>query len=401
MLIALLALVASYLIGAIPFGWLVARARGVDIFQVGSGNIGATNVGRILGRKYGLLVFALDFAKGAVPVLVAGRLPADAHAALGLPDALRVGCAVATFLGHMFPVYLGFRGGKGVATGLGTVLVLVPGPALLAAAAALAVVCGTRMISAGSLAAVTVLCIARLLSVPAPFGSDAVVLTGYLLIGSAVLVVKHRANIQRIVRGTENRLEDRPMFGTIARGIHVMALGLWFGAAVMFNFVVAPTVFFDVFPAVVRDAPSDRTAYQPLAPNATEEQKTQLATALAGSAVGPIFPKFFALQAGCAAFALITALAWLKAPGRVHRWRVWVVGVAAATVAIGWPISTKVSALRIERFSPDTAVAEAARTAFADWHLVSLLLSLVTAVLAGIGLALAAKMPGEVKASPV
>src|SRR3954471_13892696 len=113
MLVALLALVIAYLVGAIPFGWLVARSRGVDIFHAGSGNIGATNVGRTLGRKYGLLVFALDFAKGALPVLVAGHLPAEAHESLVQPDALRVGCGVMAFLGHMFPIYLGFRGGKG------------------------------------------------------------------------------------------------------------------------------------------------------------------------------------------------------------------------------------------------------------------------------------------------
>src|SRR5438046_8726625 len=98
MLLALLTLFASYLLGAIPFGWLIARARGVDLFHAGSGNIGATNVGRVLGRKFGLLVFALDFAKGAVPVAIAGALPADVREASGLPDALRVGVALAAFL---------------------------------------------------------------------------------------------------------------------------------------------------------------------------------------------------------------------------------------------------------------------------------------------------------------
>src|SRR6476646_3073794 len=101
MAIALLALVIAYLVGAIPFGWLIARSRGIDIFHAGSGNIGATNVGRVLGRKFGLLVFALDFAKGAVPVAVAGLLPAHAHAALELPGALRVGVALGAFLGHL------------------------------------------------------------------------------------------------------------------------------------------------------------------------------------------------------------------------------------------------------------------------------------------------------------
>src|SRR3954466_3944512 len=98
----------SYLTGAVPFGYLIARSRGVDIFHAGSGNIGATNVGRVLGRRFGLLVFALDFAKGAVPVAVSASLPSEAHAALGLPNALRVGVALCCFLGHLFPVYLGF-----------------------------------------------------------------------------------------------------------------------------------------------------------------------------------------------------------------------------------------------------------------------------------------------------
>src|SRR5918993_1639447 len=157
MVIALLALVAAYLIGAIPFGWLVARSRGVDLFHAGSGNIGATNVGRVLGHRFGLLVFALDFAKGAVPVALAGLLPADAQLALGSPDALRVGIALCAFLGHLFPVYLRFRGGKGAATGAGTVFVLVPGPATLAILTFAAVVASTRTVSLGSIVAAVVL----------------------------------------------------------------------------------------------------------------------------------------------------------------------------------------------------------------------------------------------------
>src|SRR5215204_1817323 len=166
MLIAVLALLAAYLIGAIPFGWLIARSRGVDIFHAGSGNIGATNVGRVLGRRFGLLVFALDFAKGAVPVALTGLLPAEAQRALGSPDALRVGVALCTFLGHLFPVYLGFRGGKGAATGAGTVFVLVPGPAAFAILTFAAVVGSTRVISLGSITAAGALCAARVLSVP-------------------------------------------------------------------------------------------------------------------------------------------------------------------------------------------------------------------------------------------
>jgi len=393
MILAVLALVGAYLIGAIPFGYLIARARGVDIFHAGSGNIGATNVGRVLGRKYGLLVFALDFAKGAVPVALTRLLPQEAHDALVLPDALRVGVALCTFLGHLFPIYLGFRGGKGAATGAGTVFVLVPGPAAIAVLVWAAVVAATRTVSLASMTAAVTLCVARLLSVEDAFGRDAVVITAYCLAGTALMIVKHQANIVRLVKGTENRLEDNPMLHTVARAIHVLSLGLWFGAVVMFNFVVAPTQFFEAFPAVVESAPSDRTAYLPLAPGATEEEKKQLATALAGSAVGPVFPKYFKLQAVCAALALATALAWWRTPGWVHRWRAIVVLLAAITVAAGWPISTRVSELRIERYHPDPSVADAARLAFGELHFVSLGLSVLTAVLTGVALAMAAKMP--------
>jgi acyl-phosphate glycerol 3-phosphate acyltransferase len=393
MVVALLALVSAYLVGAIPFGWLIARSRGIDIFHAGSGNIGATNVGRVLGRKFGLVVFALDFAKGAVPVALAGLLPAEAHAALVLPDALRVGVALCAFLGHLFPVYLGFRGGKGVATGAGTVFVLVPGPAALAVLAWAAVVGATRTVSLGSVVAAGTLCAARLLSVPDPFGRESVVVTGFCLAGTGLVLLKHRANLARLARCTESRLEDKPMIDTLARAIHVLSLGLWFGAAVMFNLVVAPTQFFEAFPAVVESAPSDRTANLPLAPGATEEQKKELAQALAGSAVGPVFPKFFRLQAACAFLALITALGWWTRPGRLPRWRVLYVGLAALTVAIGWPISEKVSALRAQRFTGDWASAQAARDAFGEWHLISLLLSLVTLALVFVALAMAAKMP--------
>src|SRR5262245_52804291 len=85
MLLAIFALVASYLVGAIPFGWLIARAHGIDLFHAGSGNIGATNVGRVLGRKWGLIVFALDFAKGAMPVALGRLLPNEAQEAFDLP----------------------------------------------------------------------------------------------------------------------------------------------------------------------------------------------------------------------------------------------------------------------------------------------------------------------------
>src|ERR1700730_13077142 len=119
----IITVLAGYGIGAIPFGYLIGRWRGVDIFQHGSGNIGATNVGRVLGKRFGILVFVLDFAKGAVPVALALWVQQwTAHDKTtfyvgafykGLP----VWTGLAAFLGHLFPIFIRFRGGKGVATG--------------------------------------------------------------------------------------------------------------------------------------------------------------------------------------------------------------------------------------------------------------------------------------------
>jgi hypothetical protein len=182
---------------------------------------------------------------------------------------------------------------------------------------------------------------------------------------------------------------------TLLRGLHLLALGLWFGGAAFFNFVSAPTIF-DSFKRVVSDGPSDRTAHQTIIPpDAPRPMKDALAGALAGSAVGPIFPRYFLMQAVCGGIALATALTWFRAErGRsVHRWRVYLIGLAVLLVAAGWPISEYVSQLRVERFHPDSAVAGAARAAFGPWHLVSLALSVVTTCLAGVGLALGAKLP--------
>lgn len=129
---AVLCVVAAYLLGAIPFGLLVGLAKGVDVRTRGSGNIGATNVGRTLGRKYGLLVFAVDFLKSFIPVLWAGRYLLGRGSAWDPATTGYQGyllwmlVAAAGVLGHMFPVYLKFKGGKGVATSLGAMLAVYP-----------------------------------------------------------------------------------------------------------------------------------------------------------------------------------------------------------------------------------------------------------------------------------
>jgi hypothetical protein len=171
---------------------------------------------------------------------------------------------------------------------------------------------------------------------------------------------------------------------------------MWFGGAGFFNFVTAPTIF-ESFKEVVETAPSDRTAGFRFSHTVRSGQEPKLANALAGAAVGPVFPKYFAMQAVCGLIALVTAASWWRAEGgrTVHRRRVYVIVLALITIAIGWPISNYVSELRPQRFSTNTDIASAADAAFVQWHLVSLLLSFVTVALAGVALWLAAKLPNR------
>jgi glycerol-3-phosphate acyltransferase PlsY len=187
---------AAYLLGSIPFSYLVARRRGVDVRTVGSGNVGATNVMRSVGRGAGVLAFVLDFLKGAAASQL-GRL-VEPHSPL---PAL---CAVMAVLGHMYPVWLRFRGGKGVATGAGAFLPLAPVATLAALATFAVALAVARYVSLASIAGTLVLAFAAfLLGAPTPVVRAAA--------GMAVLIVwKHRANLQRIARGTENRLGRRP-----------------------------------------------------------------------------------------------------------------------------------------------------------------------------------------------
>lgn len=201
--------ILGYLIGAIPFGYIVAKlARGIDIREHGSGNIGATNVGRVLGIKWFFIVFFLDFAKAAIPVsLVAYRItpalipqdwPAVALASL-------VGLAV--LLGNMFPIYLGFKGGKGAATGTGVMLPLAPIPLLAAVAAFLFFFLFTRYVSLGSIAAAIALVISQLILLgSSAFSTDAAPITWLCIIGAVLVIYRHRKNIIRLLKGTESKI---------------------------------------------------------------------------------------------------------------------------------------------------------------------------------------------------
>ncbi len=201
----LLLLLASYLAGSLPIGLWIGRARGVDLREHGSRNIGATNAGRVLGRRFFFLVFALDFAKGCLPVVVAQR------AGSGEIDGATFGllAGVAAIFGHVFPLFLRFKGGQGVATAAGVFAATAPWPALLAAIAWLAVFLLTRYVSLASLCAAAVLPAACFL-LP-PYTGVAVGLP-VQVVASAVgvlIFVRHRGNIGRLLRGEESRAGRR------------------------------------------------------------------------------------------------------------------------------------------------------------------------------------------------
>jgi acyl-phosphate glycerol 3-phosphate acyltransferase len=200
-----LVIVVSYLVGAIPFGYLLARARGLDILSQGSGNIGATNVARVLGKPFGVLVFLLDFAKGAIPTLAAGWVTLSDEAAF-LPGTLPVAAGIAAFLGHLFPIYLRFRGGKGVATGAGVIAVLVPLITVIVFAVWVVVFVLTRYVSLASLTAAALLFVLRLVLTPAPWDQTSLVVTLFCLAGSCLVFLRHHGNIRRLLAGTENRV---------------------------------------------------------------------------------------------------------------------------------------------------------------------------------------------------
>lgn len=194
---------AAYLVGGIPFGYLIGRLRGVDVRTVGSKNIGATNVFRTVGRKWGLLAFALDVAKGLAPTLLAKRAVASgAVGASWLPLAVGVACV----LGHMLTPYMRFRGGKGVATAFGMLIALIP--ALIGAAFALFAVTFAcfHFISLGSCVAAAFLATAIWFPVLGTSGAADLPQCVLVTLVSLFVIGKHRGNIVRLARGTESKI---------------------------------------------------------------------------------------------------------------------------------------------------------------------------------------------------
>lgn len=199
----LLICAVSYLLGSIPFGFIVAKARHVDIRTVGSGNIGATNVFRSVGKVWGVLTFMFDFLKGFAPAFY---IPSLLPKTCGLhPDAASVLAACFAIIGHNWPVFLHFRGGKGVATSAGAVFGMAPVPATCGLVTWVSMFLITRYVSVASMA----------IGITTPAYSwfrdwpDRWIMPPVLTAVGILIIVRHHANIRRLIAGTEHRFSFR------------------------------------------------------------------------------------------------------------------------------------------------------------------------------------------------
>jgi acyl phosphate:glycerol-3-phosphate acyltransferase len=200
--------IIAYLIGSIPFGYLIVRAKGGgDVRETGSGGTGATNVSRRAGKAAGVFTLILDALKGFIAIQIARILVTGFEPTLAnwTVDA----AAVAVLLGHIFPLWLGFRGGKGVATGVGVFLALAPIAVLCAGVIFVAVVWTTKYVSLGSiLAAASIPVFVWLWSVFVNPVADLTPLLAAAVVGALLIVFAHRGNIARLLSGTESRITD-------------------------------------------------------------------------------------------------------------------------------------------------------------------------------------------------
>lgn len=187
-------MILSYLLGSVPSGLIIGKLSGLDVRKAGSGNIGATNVARLLGKKGGLLTLVADTAKGFIPVFAVQQM--------GFSDPILALVGMAAFLGHLYPIFLKFKGGKGVATGFGALLGVAPVAIIILLVVFTAVAFATRIVSLSSM----------ITAVAAPlvlwlfyYSPTYVIMAGFMAI---MIVYRHYANIQRLLNGTE------PRFGT-------------------------------------------------------------------------------------------------------------------------------------------------------------------------------------------
>jgi acyl phosphate:glycerol-3-phosphate acyltransferase len=203
-------LIGSYLLGSIPFGYLAGRLAGIDIRKVGSGNVGATNVTRILGKQYGYPVFALDFLKGFGAVMLSmliapGRLPG-----WNSPEIFGILAAMSSVLGHLYPPWLKFKGGKGVATSAGALLALTPVATVVGVAVWIIVFWLTGYVSLASVIAAVLLPIVILMVKSHDQNGGKPLVVASICVAAAV-IWRHRSNLLRLMRGTEPRFRKREL----------------------------------------------------------------------------------------------------------------------------------------------------------------------------------------------
>ena len=200
--------IASYLFGSIPWAFIIGRIKGIDIRQHGSGNTGATNVMRVLGRKWGILCFALDCLKGLLPV-IAVKILISQEVLAASPEAFVITAGLAVVAGHIWSVFLKFKGGKGMATAGGVLIGIAPYSFICIILIWIVVFYSTRYVSAASIIAAVAL----------PFSSFIFSKTGiwplsvpfqiFLLALSVITIAKHHSNIRRLINGTENKFEKK------------------------------------------------------------------------------------------------------------------------------------------------------------------------------------------------
>ena len=187
-----LLVIFAYLLGSVPTGYILGSLAGVDVRKAGSGNVGATNVARVVGKRHGIFTLVADIAKGFVPVVIALNL--------GLTATATALVGVAAFLGHLYPIFLRFRGGKGVATALGVFLGLAPWATVVLMVIFVLVILATRVVSLSSMVAAAAAPIVFWLLTSSP------ILTGTSVFIALMIVLRHRGNIQRLLSGTEPRV---------------------------------------------------------------------------------------------------------------------------------------------------------------------------------------------------
>ena len=192
---------AAFVLGAVPFGYLAGKLKGIDLREQGSKNIGATNTLRVLGKGPGIAVLLLDVLKGLLPVLAAKYL--------GLPSLWFVAAGMVAMLGHIFSPFLGFKGGKGVATGLGVMIGLSPLVSAIAVTIFLATVFLTRFVSLGSMLAAVSMAIAFFALPPHLLKSDPLPYRVFGIVAAAFILLRHKENIKRLQNGTESRFGEK------------------------------------------------------------------------------------------------------------------------------------------------------------------------------------------------